>query len=252
MTPRLSVIVPVFDEAGRLEPVLERLLAAPCSIPREWVFVDDASSDGSPEILERFVEQHRAHEAGMVLLRRTENGGKGRAVRDGIEHATGTYIMVQDADEEYDPADVPRLLEPLLEDRADVVFGSRFRRERQQVHRTFHFLVNRVLTMLSNLASGIYLSDMETCYKLFRADLLKAMRLRSDRFGFEVEATAYVAKTKARIVELPINYYPRTRLGGKKIGALDGLAALWHLVHFNLLVSARQAFDDLPARYSAR
>ena len=249
MTARLSIILPVYEEADRLPPFLERLLVAPCPIPREWVFVDDASSDGSATMLQRFVEEHRGLEAGMVLIRRTENGGKGCAVRDGIEVAGGDYIIVQDADDEYDPGDIPRLLEPLLEDRADVVYGSRFRRERHQVHRTFHFLVNRLLTALSNLLSGIYLSDMETCYKLFRADLLKAMQLRSNRFGFEVEATAYVAKTGARIFEIPITYYPRNRLSGKKIGWRDGVAALWHLVNYNLLVSEARAFTDLPARY---
>lgn len=132
------------------------------------------------------------------------------------------------------------------------MFGSRFRAERTQVHRTFHYLGNRVLTDLSNLASGIYLSDMETCYKVFRADLLKPMRLRSERFGFEVESTAYVAKTAARIFELPISYTPRTRLAGKKIGWRDGVAALGHIVRFNLLVSRDAAFVGLPEHYRPR
>ena len=243
-TPVLSVIVPVFNEASGVEGVLTRLAETPCSVQREWLVVDDGSTDGTTDVLREVCPR-----LGMQLFCAPANRGKGAAVRVGIEHARGDFIVVQDADSEYDPNDIPMLLVPLLEDRADVVYGSRFRRERPQVHRTFHFLVNRFLTALSNLLSGIYLSDMETCYKVFRADLLQAMALRSDRFGFEVETTAYVAKVKARVFELPISYFPRTRLVGKKIGWRDGVAALWHLVHFNLLVSREQAFRDLPARY---
>ncbi|UTI63168.1 glycosyltransferase family 2 protein [Paraconexibacter antarcticus] len=243
--PVLSVVVPVFNEVGDIEAVLDRLLATPCPIDREWIVVDDGSSDGTADVLGRVAAAH-----GLRFLPQPVNRGKGAAVRAGIAAATGDFVVVQDADWEYDPADIPKLLEPLLEDRADVVYGSRFRRERPQVHRTFHYLINRVLTLLSNLLSGIYLSDMETCYKLFRTDLVQSMRLRSDRFGFEVEVTAYVAKAQARVFELPISYAPRTRLAGKKINWRDGVAALWHLVHFNLLVSAEQAYGpELPARY---
>jgi glycosyltransferase involved in cell wall biosynthesis len=177
------------------------------------------------------------------------NGGKGTAVRAGLEHASGEFFVVQDADAEYDPNDIPRLLAPLLAGTADVVYGSRFRRERHQVHRTFHYLVNRFLTLLSNLLSGIYLTDMETCYKLARTDLARAMRLRARQFEFEVEFTAYVAKTGARVFELPITYYPRTHTAGKKITWRDGLAALWYLVRFNLLTSRSKAFRELPEQY---
>lgn len=243
--PVLSLVVPVFNEAEEIEAVLARFLATPCPIDREWIVVDDGSSDGTADVLRRLADTHS-----LRLIAQPVNRGKGAAVRAGIAAATGDFIIVQDADWEYDPADIPRLLEPLLDDRADVVFGSRFRRERPQVHRTFHYLINRFLTLLSNLLSGIYLSDMETCYKLFRADLVQAMNLRSDRFGFEVEVTAYVAKAQARVFELPISYAPRTRLAGKKINWRDGVAALWHLVHFNLLVSSSTAYGpDLPARY---
>ncbi len=246
--PVLSVVVPVFDEEAHLDAVLARLFTAPCPVAREWIFVDDASSDGSPAILDALAERDD-----VTVLHREVNGGKGAALREGFKLARGEFVMVQDADMEYDPADVPRLLQPLLDDQADVVFGSRFRAERVQVHRTFHYLGNRILTDLSNLASGIYLSDMETCYKVFRADLLKPMRLRSERFGFEVECTAYVAKTAARIYELPISYTPRTRLAGKKIGWRDGVAALWHIVRFNVVISREAAFGGtLPARYRPR
>jgi glycosyltransferase involved in cell wall biosynthesis len=242
----LSVIVPVYNEADGLRAVLaERLFPAACPIAREWILVDDGSTDGSGAILDAAASLT----SDRVRVVHKANGGKGTAVRAGLEHATGDFVVVQDADAEYDPADIPRLLEPLLRDEADVVYGSRFRRERHQVHRTFHYFVNRFLTLLSNVLSGIYLTDMETCYKLARTDLVRAMRLRARRFEFEVEFTAYVAKSGARVFEMPIVYYPRTRTAGKKIGWQDGVAAIGHLVRFNLLISPRAAFRDLPDRY---
>jgi glycosyltransferase involved in cell wall biosynthesis len=242
--PTLSVVVPVFNEAPDVLDVLHGLLAVPFPVELEVVVVDDGSTDGTAELLDVL-----AAEGTVRLIRRSLRGGKSAAVADGIAAAMGDYLIVHDADHEYDPRDIPHLLQPLLDGEADVVYGSRFRREGTRVHRTFHFLVNRLLTDLSNALSGIYLTDMETCYKLFRADLVKAMRLRAGGFGFEVEATAYLAKTGARIFELPISYYPRTRLAGKKIAWTDGVAALWHLVRFNLLIDVDGAFVDLPTRY---
>jgi glycosyltransferase involved in cell wall biosynthesis len=243
---KLSVIVPVYNEAERLRSVLtERLFTAPCPIEREWILVDDGSTDGSGDVLDMAASWTDEH----VHVVHKGNGGKGTAVRAGLSCVRGDIVMVHDADAEYDPADIPRLLEPLLQDEADVVYGSRFRRERHQVHRTFHFFVNRFLTLLSNLLSGIYLTDMETCYKLARVDLVLPMRLHARRFEFEIEITAYVAKTGARVYELPISYHPRTRAMGKKISWRDGVAALWYLVRFNLLTSRRSAFSELPARY---
>lgn len=248
---RLSIIIPVHNEAEHLPEVLPRIRAASCPIEREWIIVDDRSTDASPQILADWVAAHGDEEAGMRVLTRppSAQGGKGISITEGIAVATGDFIIVQDADLEYDPADIPTLLAPLLAGRADVVYGSRFRREGAQVHRTFHYLINRVLTILSNLASGIYLTDMETCYKVFRADLLQAMDLRSPRFGIEIELTANIGKVRARIVELPISYFPRTRLAGKKINWRDGVAALWHMVHFNLLTPIDRAYKDLPERY---
>ena len=243
----LSVIIPVHNEERHLRQVLDRVLAAPSPAEREFIAVDDRSTDDSHTIL----LEYAARRDDFKVIRQPRQGGKGAAVITGIEAATGDLVMVQDADMEYDPADVPALLEPLLDGRADVVYGSRFRREGPQVHRTVHYLGNRLLTAGSNLLSGIYLSDMETCYKIFSADLLKAMKLKSRRFGFEVEVTAYLGKATVRVYELPISYFPRTRQAGKKIGWKDGVAAFGHLVRFNLLTSPSSAFADLPERYRA-
>jgi glycosyltransferase involved in cell wall biosynthesis len=242
--PTLSVVVPVFNEERHLAKVIHHLMAAPCPIEREWIFIDDKSSDESLAILKSLQPQYRYR-----IIEQDRNQGKGAAVARGIREATGDIIMIQDADFEYDPQDIPALLKPLLEDKADVVYGSRFKKSAAQVHRTYHYFVNRFLTDVSNLMSGIYLTDMETCYKIFRADLVQAMRLRSKRFGVEVELTAYVAKSRARIFEFPISYFPRTRLQGKKINWKDGVAALFHLVRFNWLTSFEEAFSGLPDRY---
>lgn len=241
----LSVVVPVYNEERCLHEVVEFLMRSPCPIQREWIFVDDCSKDRSLSILNDLSAKH-----GFKVIAQPTNQGKGAAVIRGFAEARGEYIMIQDADFEYDPFDVPALLLPLLEARADVVYGSRFKRSASQVHRTYHFFINRTLTFLSNLLSGIYLTDMETCYKVFRAELLKSMRLKSQRFGIEVELTAYIAKSRARIFELPISYYPRTKLQGKKINWRDGVAALRHLIHFNWRVDFDEAFlPSLPLRY---
>jgi glycosyltransferase involved in cell wall biosynthesis len=242
--PVLSIVVPIYNEGGHLAEVMEYLLSSYCPVSREWIFVDDGSTDDSLSILNKFAEK----ESVRVIEQKT-NQGKGAAVIRGIKEARGELIMIQDADFEYDPEDVPSLLQPLLDNRADVVFGSRFRPNTAQVHRTYHYLVNRILTLMSNLLSGIYLTDMETCYKIFRSDLLKSMQLKSNRFGIEVELTAYLAKTAARIVELPIHYYPRTKLQAKKIGWKDGVAALFHLIRFNMITDSSSAFKDLPRAF---
>lgn len=234
--PKLTIIVPVFNEAPNLGRVVDSLMSATCPIEREWLFVDDCSSDESLNTL-----QEKARIYGFRVISQKQNRGKGSAVRRALAEATGDFIMIQDADFEYSPGDIPNLLQPLLLNQADVVYGSRYKNG-AQVHRTFHYFVNFFLTLLSNIFSGIFLTDMETCYKIFRADLLKAMKLRSQRFGLEVELTAYIAKIRVRIFELPISYFPRTHLQGKKITWVDGLAALYHLIDFNFLTSREQAF----------
>lgn len=242
---KLSTIVPVYNEQKHLEDVVRFLFNSPCPLAREWIFVDDCSTDGSRDTLRKL-----QREFGFILLEQERNQGKGNAIRKGIQHASGDLILIQDADFEYDPSDIPALLAPFAKNQADAVYGSRFKHNAPQVHRTYHYFVNRLLTVLSNLFSGIYLTDMETCYKVFRADLLKSMCLTSKRFGFEIEVTAYAAKTSARIFEIGIHYYPRTYIQGKKIGWKDGVAALFHLVRYNFLVSREKAFKNLPPIYA--
>lgn len=243
--PKLSLVVPVYNEERRLAEVIETLMKSPCPIEREWIFVDDSSKDRSLDILKKLALKYS-----FRILEQKTNQGKGAAVIRGFQEATGDIIMIQDADFEYDPNDIVPLLDPILAGKADVVFGSRFKKSGFQVHRTYHYFVNRFLTTLSNLLSGVYLTDMETCYKVFRADLLKPMQLKSKRFGIEIELTAYISKARTRIYELPISYFPRTRLQGKKINWKDGVAALWHLVRFNQFVAFHEAFSSqLPSRY---
>ncbi|MFA5974949.1 MAG: glycosyltransferase family 2 protein [Elusimicrobiota bacterium] len=242
--PLLSIIVPVYNEEATLELLIDSFMKAPCPIDREWIFIDDNSTDKSLTLLQSLAARYS-----FQVLAQETNLGKGSAVIRGIREARGDLVMIQDADFEYDPREIPQIIQPILDGKADVVYGSRFKHNSPQVHRTYHYFVNRLLTILSNLLSGIYLTDMETCYKVFRADLLKAMKLTSKRFGIEVEMTAYLAKTRARIYELPISYFPRTRLEGKKINWQDGVAALYHLLRFNCFRSPAECFDHLPDHY---
>lgn len=225
---KLTIIVPVYNEERQLEAVIESLVGSPCPLPREWIVVDDGSTDRSLEILRGLAPRH-----GLRVLALTRHEGKGAAVRRGIEAATGQLILIQDADFEYDAREIPSLLAPLIRGEADVVYGSRRPRDP----------ANRLLTALSNRLSGLELTDMETGYKVFRSELLRSMRLCSRRFGIEVELTAYVAKSGARIREVPISYRPRTRRQGKKIGWRDGVAALGHVVYFNWMVTRDRAFQ---------
>jgi glycosyltransferase involved in cell wall biosynthesis len=241
---KLSVIVPVYNEQPQLESLVCALMRSPCPLEREWIFIDDASTDQSLNVLKTLQKQY-----GFKLLEQHTNQGKGSAVARGIGEASGAFIMVQDADFEYDPADVPELLDFLIRGEADVVYGSRFKETEFKTHRNLRAFANFFLTFVSNRFSGLALTDMETCYKIFRADLLKCMRLRSKRFGIEVELTAFVGKTRARISEHPISYSPRGYFQGKKITWKDGVAALWHLLYFNYFVSVEEAFENIPTKY---
>ena len=224
----LSVIVPAYNEAATVEATVRRL--RDLSLRLEVIAVNDASSDETGAILDRLAS------AGLLdhVIHHPANRGKGAALRSGIAAATGDVIVGQDADLEYDPADLPALLEPIRQGRADAVYGSRFQGGPRRVLFFWHMIGNRLLTLLSNMFTNLNLSDMETCYKLVRADLLKRLPLRSNRFGFEVEITARLAQAQARVWEMPISYSGRTYAEGKKITWRDGLAALVHIFRYNL------------------
>jgi glycosyltransferase involved in cell wall biosynthesis len=208
---------------------MDRLAAVPLRL--EIVAVDDGSTDDTAERLERLLAAGRVHR----LIRHGANRGKGAAIRTAIAAATGDVMVVQDADLEYDPAELPVLIAPILDGRADAVFGSRFLGGPHRVMFFWHYAGNRALTLLSNMLTDLNLTDMETCYKMVRADILKRLRLTTDRFGFEPELTARLAQARARIYELPISYAGRTYAEGKKIGWKDGVAAIWHILRFNLV-----------------
>ena len=227
MPAMLTVVIPTYNEAGTLQEVVARVQAV--DVPIEIIIVDDASTDGSADVAARIA----ASADNVTLLRHDRNRGKGRALRTGFEAATGDFVIVQDADLEYDPADYSKLLNPLLEGRADAVYGSRFLTASE--HRVLyfrHYLGNRLLTLLSNLATDLNLTDMESCYKVFRRELLQSIVLEEDRFGFEPEITAKIAKAGARVYEVGISYHGRTYEQGKKIRPRDGVWALWCILRY--------------------
>jgi glycosyltransferase involved in cell wall biosynthesis len=222
----LSVVVPVYNEARTIAAIIERVLQAPVDLAKEIIVVDDASTDGTRQLLQNMSSGE------IRLVFHDVNRGKGAAIRTGVAHATGDIVLIQDADLEYDPRDYPLLLEPILEDHADVVFGNRFHGGPHRVLYFWHYAANRLLTLLTNLLTGLNVTDMEVGYKVFRRDVLRRLTLTSDRFGFEPEVTVKVAKLNCRIYEVPIRYYGRTYQEGKKITWRDGVAALFHLLRY--------------------
>lgn len=228
--PCLSVVMPVYNEAATVERAVAAVLAQ--RPVQELIIVDDGSRDGTRDILARLAENTPR----IRLFVQQVNQGKGAALRKGFAQATAPYVIVQDADMEYDPAEYFLLLSPLLSGRADAVFGSRFKGAyAQRVLYYWHAVGNKFLTSLSNMATNINLSDLETCYKVFRREVIQKIELEEDRFGFEPEVTAKIARLGLRIYEVPVSYHGRTYAEGKKIGWQDGLRAIWCIVKYNFL-----------------
>jgi glycosyltransferase involved in cell wall biosynthesis len=228
---KLSVVIPVYNEERWLAELVRRVQAVP--IPKELILVNDFSTDGTPAILNQLERQYD----NLRVFHQPKNMGKGAALREGFKHCTGELVIVQDADWEYDPAEFPKLIQPIIENRADVVIGSRFIGESHRVLYFWHSVANKMLTMLSNFFTNLNLTDMETCYKVFKRETIQNMTLRSNRFGFEPEVTAKIARKRKgepalRIYEVPISYSGRTYEEGKKIGMKDGFQALYCIVRY--------------------
>jgi glycosyltransferase involved in cell wall biosynthesis len=237
----ISLVMPVYNEVKTLEEILRRVVAV--DFPKEVVLVDDCSTDGSRALLEQLAARGLSalpgaapkNENRLQVLLQPRNQGKGAALQRGFAAATGDVLIVQDADLEYDPRDILRVIAPILEGNADVVFGSRFIGEQRRVLYFWHTVLNKGLTLLSNVATGLNLTDMETCYKAFTREVLQRLELEEQRFGIEPELTAKVARLDVRIYEVPINYFGRTYEDGKKIGWKDGVRALYAIGKYGFL-----------------
>ena len=226
---KLSVVIPVYNEAATIAELISRVHAV--DVPKQIIVVDDGSTDGTREALEGL----KGHYENMQVLRQPRNRGKGAALRLGFQHATGDFVLVQDADLEYDPAEYSVLLKPLIEGKADVVYGSRFLTTKQ--HRVlffWHSVGNRLLTLISNMLTNLNLTDMETGFKVFRREVIQSIKLEQNRFGFEPEVTVKIARMRLRIYEVGISYYGRTYEEGKKIGWRDGVKALWCILRYTI------------------
>ena len=242
---KVSVVVPAYNELHTAERLLNRVAAVP--IEKEVIVVDDGSKDGTRELLAKLRDR------GLIdhLFFHEVNQGKGAALRTGFRAATGDVVVVQDADLEYDPAQIPELLGPIVQGKADAVYGSRFLGGPHRVLFFWHMMGNKFLTLLSNMFTDLNLTDMETCYKLVRTELLHSLPLTANRFGIEPELTARLAQARARIYEMPIAYDGRSYAEGKKIGWKDGVAAIWYIFRSNLLGPRPQIWEGGPPRWLA-
>jgi glycosyltransferase involved in cell wall biosynthesis len=239
---QLSVVVPAYNEEATLAEVVGKLLGVPYL--HEVILVDDGSTDRTCEIAMDLAEQNASK---IRVIRHQKNAGKTEALKAGFAATTGNIVIVQDADLEYDPDEIAHVISPIARGMADVVFGSRFMvRRAARVLYFYHYLANQGLTLLSNLFTNLNITDVETGYKAFRGEIIRSMTLTSSGFGFEIEVTAKIAKLKCAVYEVPISYYGRTYEEGKKIGVIDGLAALWYIVKFNLLTSLASSYVKAP------
>ena len=223
---KLSIVMPVYNEKDTIQKIIPRVMNVDVGLEKELVIVDDFSQDGTRDILAKLDDPR------IKVHFHPKNMGKGSALQTGFAKASGEIVLVQDADLEYDPNEYPNLLQPVLDGRADVVYGSRFLSGPHRVLFFWHYLGNKMLTTFSNMLSNLNLTDMETCYKVFKKDILDAIHLKSKRFGFEPEVTIKIAKMKVRIYEVPISYSGRDYSEGKKIGWKDGFAAIFHIVRY--------------------
>jgi glycosyltransferase involved in cell wall biosynthesis len=238
----LSIVIPAYNEEATLGAVVHHVLSIPNVL--EIIIVDDGSKDRTGVIAQELSSRY----AKVSYLRREVNGGKTEALKTGFALTKGDIVLVQDADLEYDPTEIAEVISPILRGKADVVYGSRFLvRKAARVLYFYHYLANKALTFVSNLFTNINLTDVETGYKAFRGDIIRDMKITSSGFGFEIEVTAKVAKLGCAIYEVPISYYGRTYEEGKKIGVMDGVAAAWYILKFNLLCSLKDSFRVLPA-----
>jgi glycosyltransferase involved in cell wall biosynthesis len=225
---KLSVVVPVFNEKNTILEIVRRVRQVDLS--KEIIIVDDFSTDGTRATLQELPPSDD-----LKIILQPKNMGKGAALRRGFEEVSGDIVVIQDADLEYDPADYPALIQPILDDKADVVYGSRFLGGPHRVLFFWHSVGNRMLTTLSNMLNDLNLTDMETCYKVFRTDVLRKIKLRENRFGFEPEFTAKIARARCRIYEVPISYHGREYAQGKKIGWKDGIAAIYFIIKYRFV-----------------
>jgi glycosyltransferase involved in cell wall biosynthesis len=243
----LSVVVPAYNEAATIERVVEKLLQVPNLL--EIIIVDDCSTDTTPQIAHRLANEYSQ----VRVARHEKNSGKTEALKTGFALTRGDIVIVQDADLEYNPDDIPAVIGPILEGNADVVYGSRFLvRRATRVLYFYHYIANKLLTFTSNLFTNLNMSDVETGYKAFRGEIIRNMIITSQGFGFEIEVTAKVAKLRCRIYEVPISYYGRTYEEGKKIGIKDGLEAFWLVFRFNLFCRLNSSFRQLPDQSTTR